>query len=226
MIPNVIEVAVGELGVKESPANSNKVKYNTWYYGREVQGSSCPWCMAFVQWCFSEAGLKLPYKTASCSALLNWYKQRSAECVVTEPEPGDIIIYNFGHTGIVESVSGTTITAIEGNTAWGNDSNGGEVMRRTRSKSLVTAYIRPFNFAEEGESMSYEQFKEYLQRLRSELQDNDSSQYSEEARQWAVSTGLIQGGETKSFNGMWEDFLTREQLVTVLYRFAKMVGMA
>ena len=27
----VLAIARGELGVKESPANSNRVKYNTWY---------------------------------------------------------------------------------------------------------------------------------------------------------------------------------------------------
>ena len=48
------------MGVKESPANSNNVKYNTWYYGKSVSGSSYPWCMAFVQWCFARADMRLP----------------------------------------------------------------------------------------------------------------------------------------------------------------------
>ena len=29
-------------GVKESPANSNRVKYNTAYYGRAVSGTAVP----------------------------------------------------------------------------------------------------------------------------------------------------------------------------------------
>ena len=33
--------------------------------------------------------------------------------------------------------------AIEGNTRVGNDSNGGEVMRRTRKKSSVICFVRP-----------------------------------------------------------------------------------
>ena len=32
----ILAVARKELGVKESPANSNNVKYNTAYYGQEV----------------------------------------------------------------------------------------------------------------------------------------------------------------------------------------------
>ena len=116
---NVLRWAESQLGVIEWPSGSNKVKYNTWFYGREVYGASYPWCMAFVQWCYDKAGYTLPYKTASCSNLLNWYKNNKPDCVVKAPRPGDIIIYNFGHTGIVESVSGDTITAIEGNTAVG-----------------------------------------------------------------------------------------------------------
>ena len=49
----VIATAVSQLGTKESPKGSNKVKYNTWFYGRAVQGSAYPWCMTFVEWCFA-----------------------------------------------------------------------------------------------------------------------------------------------------------------------------
>ena len=46
----------------------------------------------------------------------------------------------------VDSAKGDNdfITAIEGNTSAGNDANGGQVQRRTRGRSLVKAYIRPF----------------------------------------------------------------------------------
>ena len=52
----LLEIARAELGTKESPANSNRVKYNAWYYGREVSGAAYPWCMVFVQWCFDQIG--------------------------------------------------------------------------------------------------------------------------------------------------------------------------
>ena len=38
----IVSAARAEIGVKESPANSNRVKYNTAYYGREVSGSAIP----------------------------------------------------------------------------------------------------------------------------------------------------------------------------------------
>lgn len=50
----LIQIAAGQVGVKESPANSNNVKYNTWFYGKAVSGSAYPWCAVFVCWCFNE----------------------------------------------------------------------------------------------------------------------------------------------------------------------------
>ena len=111
---DVLTVARGELGNTESPAGSNRTKYGAWM---KLDGQ--PWCMSFVQWCCAQAGRPLPFRTGSCSALLDWYRRNHPECVVTTPQPCDIIIYNFGHTGIVERAAVNTITAIEGNTSAG-----------------------------------------------------------------------------------------------------------
>ena len=72
------------------------------------------------------------------------------------------------------------------------------------------------------DNMDVKRFKELWNEMRKDLQDNEAGQWSKEAREWAVASGLIQGsGTTKEGepNAMWEDLLTREQLVTVLYRF-------
>ena len=136
-----LDIARRELGSTESPAGSNRTKYGKWL-GLDGQ----PWCMSFVQWCFNQAGAPLPCRTGSCSALLRWYRANQPERVVPDPMPGDIVIYRFGHTGIVESASGSDVTAIEGNTSpgqGGSQDNGGGVFRRTRKRSLAEAYIRP-----------------------------------------------------------------------------------
>lgn len=67
----------------------------------------------------------------------------------------------------------------------------------------------------------YEMFKTAMTKYRKELQDNDAASWSEAARKWTVSTGLIKGsGEINGQpNYMWEDFLTREQMAALLYRF-------
>ena len=61
----VLAIANGELGVKESPPNSNNVKYNTWFYGHPVSGKDYPWCCTFISWIFNqlEGGSQLPYPT-------------------------------------------------------------------------------------------------------------------------------------------------------------------
>ena len=144
----IIQTAEAEIGVTEWPSGSNKVKYNTWFYGREVSGDDYPWCMAYVQWVYDHAGYPLPYKTASCAALLNWVKANHPEWIIKEPVPGCVNIYNFGHTGISIKDNGDgTLTAVEGNTSStlaGSQSNGGGVFKVVRSKSKVTAYIWPF----------------------------------------------------------------------------------
>lgn len=77
------------------------------------------------------------------------------------------------------------------------------------------------------EEVTLDQFKQLWYQFRKELQDNDSGDWSKEARDWAISTGLIAGNGT-TVNGkpnyMWEDVPTREQLVTVLYRFFTMMN--
>ena len=224
-----LETAIGELGTKESPPGSNKVKYNTWYYGREVSGDAYPWCMVFVQWCFAQAGVPMPIKTASCGALLR-AARKAGEAVYSNYQTGDVVIYDFerdgvtDHCGIVERASGSTVVAIEGNTSTGSDSDGGEVMRRTRNIYQIVGAWRP----KEVEKVTYEEWLGFMTRYRQELRDNDSSEYSEAARNWAVNTGIITGGgELNGLpNYMWEDLSTREQLITVLYRFAQSIGKA
>ena len=175
---SVLSVARAELGVKESPANSNKVKYNTWYYGRAVSGSAYPWCMVFVQWCFAQAGASylLPLRTASCGALMRAAK--AAELWVTKGfRPGDVVIYDFpggadtDHTGIVEKVTASGVIAIEGNTsAAGSQSNGGMVRRKTRTNSLIVGAVRP-KFKED-ENLNIEKLTdEELVRLADRMQE-------------------------------------------------------
>lgn len=74
-----------------------------------------------------------------------------------------------------------------------------------------------------------EMFKTAMSEYRKELRDNDSGDWSEEARDWCVSVGLFAGNGTTvdgQPNMMWEDLLTREQAAQLFYRFAKNNGLA
>ena len=81
----------------------------------------------------------------------------------------------------------------------------------------------------EDDDMDVSRFKELWSEMRKDLQDNDCGAWSQAAREWALSTGLIAGnGTTKDGqpNCMWQDMMTREQMVQVLYRFAQLMGKA
>lgn len=148
----VLTVARGQIGVTESPANSNRTKYGAAYGWNGV-----PWCVIFLWWCFREAGASdLFYggrKAASC-ALVRAYAQANGQWVTGGYLPGDLVQMDFtgdkvaDHIAIVEKISadGTTLTTIEGNTSStdkGSQSNGGGVFRRTRRLSQLVGAYRP-----------------------------------------------------------------------------------
>ena len=148
----VIQIARGEIGYKESPAGSNKTKYGAWY-GMNGQ----PWCMMFVQWCFAHAGNPLPYKTASCSALMRWAVEKG-RWVTSDYKPGDVLLFDFGHdgdpdhVGIFDHYEAGKLVSIEGNTSITSNDNGGAVMERSRAKSVIIGAYRP-KYTEEGHTM-------------------------------------------------------------------------
>ena len=158
-VSELLEIARRQIGVKECPPSSNNVRYNTWYYGREVSGRAYPWCMVFVQWVFDQAKVKLPIRTASCGALMR-AAQSAGQWVESDYKPGDVVIYDFpggaatDHCGIVEAVDGTYISAIEGNTSSASDADGGAVERRARKFSQIVGAVRP-SYDKEVEEVRY-----------------------------------------------------------------------
>lgn len=65
------------------------------------------------------------------------------------------------------------------------------------------------------------EFEELLRLHEKALEDNDAGAWSEEARQWAIREGVVNGIgslEDGTPNYAWESHVTREQMVTMLYR--------
>ena len=53
-INKLLAIANAEVGITEYPPSSNNVKYNTWFYGRQVMGAKYPWCCTFISYIFWE----------------------------------------------------------------------------------------------------------------------------------------------------------------------------
>ncbi len=137
-----LDGAIKHLGVKESPSGSNRTKFGQWY-GMDGQ----PWCAIFATYCYEiEAGGSPSFVRGRSYAYVPYIVQdarngRNGLRSVATPVAGDLVCFDwnfdgtYDHVGIFEAWaggSGSTFLAIEGNTGISNDSNGGEVMRRTR----------------------------------------------------------------------------------------------
>jgi hypothetical protein len=148
-----LAIAAREVGRHEDPPGTNETPYGEWF-----GANSEPWCAIFVSWCFALAGHPLArgahgpgVNAKGCAyvpTIAAWLRQTGQLVEDNNPEPGDVAIYNWDggepdHIGIVETVGEAgDFTAIEGNTAVGNDTNGGAVMRRERTISDVDGFGR------------------------------------------------------------------------------------
>lgn len=174
------------------------------------------WCAATVTAAGMAAGLQdIIYGECGCGKMIALYEDRGlwVEDDAYIPSPGDIIMYgwddsglgdnrgNPDHVGVVEQVVGGTITIIEGN-------KGGAVARRKLAVNgrYIRGYCTPdyAGKAEEDEKMlSYEQWKEYMDRYRKELAAKESTMPALVAD--AVALGISSDGSRPG------DLMTREE---------------
>jgi hypothetical protein len=156
----MLRLALKQVGTKESPMGSNNVEYSRWYMqsdgsGWTTQHPGPAWCAMFGTWVAIRCGSKaykrgvrwayVPYFVADARRGTNGLKAISSSLVL----PGDQIAYDWDggvadHYGMFKRwlEKGTTFEAVEGNTAIGNDSNGGQVMERERKVSQVEQFVR------------------------------------------------------------------------------------
>ena len=129
-LDRIVEIATGEIGVKEKKYNN--VKYNTWFFGREVRDRSASstnyaWCALFLGWCADQAGIDLDTipLTRGTAAMQRFFKDQGRYTAYSKnytPKVGDIIFIDWAgkrgsvdHVGIVIAVNNGVITTIEGN---------------------------------------------------------------------------------------------------------------
>lgn len=141
----VLSKALTQLGETEHPPDSNISKFSTWY------GMIGPWCAMFVSWCQAKLGGTFHY--SYCPYILRDAragKNGLAVVSASHVKPGHGVLYDWDNNGVPDHVgffhSGNPqgqFTAVEGNTAVGNNSNGGIVMKRTdRVASEVVCFFQ------------------------------------------------------------------------------------
>ena len=123
---DIVKIALSEVGTKEKGVNN--VKYNTWYYGKEVDGGknqAYAWCMAFISWCANQAGVPTDIipKENYCPDAVKFFKSKGIFKTRKEhtPKSGDIVFFDWNknnaadHVGIVVDVTSKNIITVEGN---------------------------------------------------------------------------------------------------------------
>lgn len=147
-----------DIGMKERPPGSNRCEIsNNW----GIQG---PWCAMAVSTWYLKSGSKafkmhadfayVPYMLTAAARGLNGLAITNVSYV----RPGDVVCFDWSGDGIADHVGlfeswiekGKTFRSIEGNTAVGNDSNGGQVMRRERSIGQVARIGGRYGFIHVG----------------------------------------------------------------------------
>ena len=180
------------------------------------------WCAATVSAVGQALGMTdviLP--ECSCPRMIELYAERGQwiEDDAYVPQIGDIIMYdwqdtgagdnrgNADHVGMVAAVNGTALTIIEGN-------NSNAVAYRTLQ--VNGRYIRGYCLPD------------YASKATSGAgAAGDASEWSREAREWAVSIGLFQGAGTLpdgTPDYQWKRQPTREELAELFRRFAVHIG--
>lgn len=114
--------------------------------GYNYTDSNAPaWCLCFQCDCFRSIGLEVPgLPQYGCSSYYWWLQRNRPDMLVSDPKPGDLVLYDWGiddypcdHVGMVDSATGSTVVSYEGNTT------GNAAAIKTRSRSNVRAFVRP-----------------------------------------------------------------------------------
>lgn len=218
----VMNLAAKYVGTKEYPPDSNNVIFNTDYYGQRY---NAPWCCTFVWDIFRMANAsKLFYdgkKVAYCPYVYDWGKRNKLNVPKSQGRYGDLVLFDWQNNGeadhigfIVKQYADGSYLTIEGNTAVGNDSNGGEVMYRTRYQYQICMIIRP-KYTEEDDMTEAEVTK---------IVKNILAGYGLGASDWAVKEHTIDKAKKLGITKDGErpqGYAKREEVFQMLIKLAE-----
>jgi hypothetical protein len=165
MIEKLADIALSQVGVKEVGGNNRGKKIREYQSATNLSPAVWPWCAAFVDWCVAEwikdkentkwLDLKVSTpsqwrpRTASAFGLMGWARKHPNTTSILPdtslPQKGDIVVFDFSHTGIVVAGNKQSIQCVEGNTNGKGDresESGDGVWLKRRNISLARCFIR------------------------------------------------------------------------------------
>jgi hypothetical protein len=118
----MVALAQAELGQTEQPPGSNDSPRIAEYRTATAGSGIGPWCNYFVSWVAKQAGAPLGEQGQGFGAVAaTWdWAQRTGRAIppTQPPQPGDLIVWDGTHIGMVESVlPDGRIQTIEGNSS-------------------------------------------------------------------------------------------------------------
>ena len=190
----VLDLAAKYIGYKEKASNKDLYSFDAnagngnytmfqaelakaGFWNNNKQGYD--WCTSFVAWCFWRLCGNVEAKRilcltgdygASCTAWARYYKEQAR--LFTMPKVGDQYFQRDSdgdpcHTGLVESVSGSTFVTIEG--------NAGNAVKRVNRKidSTVYGFGRPYysEQKEEDDMVRYRKIEDIPEGYREETKE-------------------------------------------------------
>ena len=116
--PKWLQVARGELGVKEIPGQQDNPRILEYHKTVGLSESEAtPWCSSFVYWCLKKAGVSTAGGTAAAKSWLTASSMQTLEKAVY----GCIVVLNrppnpaLGHVGFYVGSEGSRILLLGGN---------------------------------------------------------------------------------------------------------------
>jgi cell wall-associated NlpC family hydrolase len=133
-----LRAAESQVGQAEQPPGSNDGPAIATYRSA-VEGAypGAPWCAYFVSWCAAQAGAPIGDRgqgLGSVAEIADWARRTGR--LVSQPQPGDLILFGTEHVGIVETVNpdGSLVT-VEGNAS-------DAVSREVHEPGEATGFVR------------------------------------------------------------------------------------
>jgi hypothetical protein len=206
----VIALASSQLGVSESPAGSNRVFYNEWY---GVNG--IPWCATFVSWVLDKSGvtelhgIQNDKGSAYCPYIESYFRKQDRW--QGSPQKGATVLFDWDgdgvsdHIGIVDTIiNQNEIITVKGNTLVTDNSNGGQVQRRSRLSHQIRGYGMPLYQGQASgpalESLSYQELGEPQLYLASPKKSGEIVKYVQK-RLLELGYSVGQAGADDLWNG-------------------------